>query len=186
MVAVTCRPLSGTQKSGKGCSCALPILTMMLRTRVRSSIAVRPVAIQSKDDRHPALRHRPAGDDVCADQCTRGRGQATRHRTAIQRRSRDERCQAPATLPLMRQGALQQTRCCARASPTGVLWSPADTRYPRTEPSPLRNLAKRGIKAEGRRASSCRRHASGMTPPPGTAIWLPQAQRFDLLRIWPA
>ena len=44
--------------------------------------------------------------------------------------------------------------------------------------SPERTLAKRGIKAEGRRASPGRPH--------GTAIGLLGEQRFDLLRIWPA
>ena len=36
----------------------------------------------------------------------------------------------------------------------------------------------RGIEAEGRRDSKGRPH--------GTAIWLPPAQRFDLLGTWPA
>ncbi len=53
-----------------------------------------------------------------------------------------------------------------------------------TGSSPDRPLPMRGIKAEGRRASSCRRHASGMTPPPGTAIWLPPAQCSDVFRVF--
>ncbi|MEI4231749.1 hypothetical protein [Roseovarius sp. D22-M7] len=49
---------------------------------------------------------------------------------------------------------------------------------------PVDTEALRGLKAAGRRASSCWKHASGMTPPPGTAIWLQPAQRSDLFLTW--
>jgi hypothetical protein len=45
-------------------------------------------------------------------------------------------------------------------------------------------FAPRGVKPEGRRASSCWKHASGMTPPPGTAIWLQPALCSDLFLTW--
>ncbi|RFP88846.1 hypothetical protein DZK27_08035 [Rhodobacteraceae bacterium 63075] len=47
------------------------------------------------------------------------------------------------------------------------------------------NLSLRGIKAEGRRASSCWKHAFGMTRPHAAAIWLGWAHRPDFVRVWP-